>query len=388
MYRDAETGKYHYPYREYDPVDGRWMQRDPQGESGGLNLYSAFVNDPTNHVDPDGFEAKRLSAVMAEAYDEAGKTGGNPDEILKSKINWYWRRFTSVIGDADMDFMGANRTHPYRLDGKFPDRRLDMLIGGDWVPVSAVRRYASELSLSNADALKAVSEAVAMDNRTPRLGAVSEDKHRWAMSRDGQRLAQLQGIVDKWGGIGALPPASQFEYDRLTRTRAGESPNSIALGQLWQATKITAESVAIGRQLAGARPQISPPLSWSMGQPTTVSPTGPSQMPVQLNRSDGNRWRDVIRAQFYKTEVEKQVRVFNADGTVVPGYFVTDIVVRSPIGAPWLIPEAKLHSGVDLTKSQEKLTPLLQSYGGFFRATGEYIPPGIFRRVDGPGPLR
>jgi uncharacterized protein RhaS with RHS repeats len=38
----------------YDPSQGRWVNRDPMGESGGLNLYGFTGGDPVNKVDPSG----------------------------------------------------------------------------------------------------------------------------------------------------------------------------------------------------------------------------------------------------------------------------------------------------------------------------------------------
>ena len=37
-YLDTETGLYDYGYRHYDPATGRWLNRDPIGELGGLKL--------------------------------------------------------------------------------------------------------------------------------------------------------------------------------------------------------------------------------------------------------------------------------------------------------------------------------------------------------------
>ncbi len=42
--QDGETGLYYYGYRFYDPVMGRWLNRDPIEERGGINLYG-FVNN-------------------------------------------------------------------------------------------------------------------------------------------------------------------------------------------------------------------------------------------------------------------------------------------------------------------------------------------------------
>jgi RHS repeat-associated protein len=40
--------------RDYDPNLQRWIQRDPIGERGGINLYDFVSNNPVNFVDPMG----------------------------------------------------------------------------------------------------------------------------------------------------------------------------------------------------------------------------------------------------------------------------------------------------------------------------------------------
>ena len=41
-------------YRAYDPATGRWLSRDPIGESGGINLYGYVSNSPVNYMDSIG----------------------------------------------------------------------------------------------------------------------------------------------------------------------------------------------------------------------------------------------------------------------------------------------------------------------------------------------
>lgn len=52
--RDDETGLYYYGYRYYDAGVGRWTQRDPIGERGGVNLYVNSENTLVNHYDSLG----------------------------------------------------------------------------------------------------------------------------------------------------------------------------------------------------------------------------------------------------------------------------------------------------------------------------------------------
>jgi RHS repeat-associated protein len=58
---DADTGLVRFGARDYDPVVGRWLAKDPIGFGGGQgNLYGYVANDPVNLVDPSGEVANLL----------------------------------------------------------------------------------------------------------------------------------------------------------------------------------------------------------------------------------------------------------------------------------------------------------------------------------------
>jgi RHS repeat-associated protein len=50
-FTDNETGLVYYGYRYYDPLRGRWINRDPIEERGGANLYAAVRNQIINFGD-------------------------------------------------------------------------------------------------------------------------------------------------------------------------------------------------------------------------------------------------------------------------------------------------------------------------------------------------
>jgi len=49
---DKETGLYYYRARYYDPMEGRFISKDPIGIVGGINLYSYVSGNPINKTDP------------------------------------------------------------------------------------------------------------------------------------------------------------------------------------------------------------------------------------------------------------------------------------------------------------------------------------------------
>jgi len=57
-YTDTGTGLLCLTHRYYDPGTGRFVNRDPIGYGGGINLYGFAGNNPVNESDPSGFDPK------------------------------------------------------------------------------------------------------------------------------------------------------------------------------------------------------------------------------------------------------------------------------------------------------------------------------------------
>jgi len=55
-YQDSETDLLYYGYRYYNANTGRWLNRDPLGEMGGVNLYGFVGNDGINYWDALGLQ--------------------------------------------------------------------------------------------------------------------------------------------------------------------------------------------------------------------------------------------------------------------------------------------------------------------------------------------
>jgi RHS repeat-associated protein len=67
-YHDFETGLNYYGYRYYDSQTGRWLNRDPIEEEGGLNLYGFVDNNAIENVD---YLGNAIATIVAEALAQA-----------------------------------------------------------------------------------------------------------------------------------------------------------------------------------------------------------------------------------------------------------------------------------------------------------------------------
>ena len=78
-FTDPESGFNYYGYRFYDPANGRWINRDPIGERGGVNVYGMVGNDSANFVDYLGlivnFRGSR-AAECEKAWEKVKKSAG------------------------------------------------------------------------------------------------------------------------------------------------------------------------------------------------------------------------------------------------------------------------------------------------------------------------
>ena len=76
---DEELALVYYNYRCYNPVDGRWINRDPIAEQGGWNLYEMLENNTITFYDEKGLAAPVVVcggvAVGASTYTAANMMG-------------------------------------------------------------------------------------------------------------------------------------------------------------------------------------------------------------------------------------------------------------------------------------------------------------------------
>ena len=120
-YFDAETGLYYYGYRFYSPTLMRWLNRDPIGEEGGLNLYGFCGNSAVDNTDKKGLMSVwgNNSDVHWPAVDALMQFGDSVMQNLKQPSFWeqfgtaartlhqeefFERRYASLLDSAKKYF--------------------------------------------------------------------------------------------------------------------------------------------------------------------------------------------------------------------------------------------------------------------------------------------
>ena len=76
QYFDRETGLHYNYFRDYDPRTGRYVEADPIGLAGGVNLYLYANAAPTMYTDPMG-----LTTMSPGVLGESGGGIPNPYDV-------------------------------------------------------------------------------------------------------------------------------------------------------------------------------------------------------------------------------------------------------------------------------------------------------------------
>lgn len=121
-YFDAETKLYYYGHRYYSAKLGRWLNRDPLEEAGGVNLYEFVSNAPSGLLDPLGLEERDYSGPVTD------------------EESWFWQRdleqrvagwtTTDLVDTADAVFYEMQVAIKESEDERAQDlaRRLDVMM--------------------------------------------------------------------------------------------------------------------------------------------------------------------------------------------------------------------------------------------------------------------
>jgi RHS repeat-associated protein len=132
---NVASGAYFYLYRMYSPELRRWVNQDPIGEAGGMNLYGFVGNSPVNYVDPYGlYDWSDYIRDYAAGW-----------QMVKDAGSWAERLFTGAPGDMVPNDGytgyrgGSQMTDPLAKDAKGNDATADVMFNlGTTVAMAAI----------------------------------------------------------------------------------------------------------------------------------------------------------------------------------------------------------------------------------------------------------
>ncbi len=125
MYQHARSGLNLTMYRAYAPSLGRWISRDPIGETGGLNLYAYGLNDPLSFTDPLGLNCESSKLPHGRKRDKL--IGQVSQHLGKALVVAVARGNSSVKvlglqGTGAIMGLGMNFVAPKALAGNIIDK--------------------------------------------------------------------------------------------------------------------------------------------------------------------------------------------------------------------------------------------------------------------------
>ncbi len=136
----ATSGLSYYGFRFYDAGLQRWLNPDPLGEAGGINLYGFVRNDPLSFVDPYGEDFHvvgasgmqmpgplgfltgdtALETVAAGAYNLLPQTGNMVANVGRGAVE----AVAGLLGFADF---ASEQTGATRVLGRSPSQALEAI---------------------------------------------------------------------------------------------------------------------------------------------------------------------------------------------------------------------------------------------------------------------
>jgi RHS repeat-associated protein len=136
QYTDWETGLVYYGLRFYSPKHGRFVNRDPSEEAGGLNLYAFAGNGPTRGWDTLGLYDSSVNGdpvtyaynLWVKATHDTEVTNYSPSSSVEDTdaFIWAWHGMQtrlSTPGDVIRGY--AVISVVYGPDGKRTETRMD-----------------------------------------------------------------------------------------------------------------------------------------------------------------------------------------------------------------------------------------------------------------------
>jgi RHS repeat-associated protein len=239
-----ELGMYHYKARVYSPTLGRFLQADPVGYQGGMNLYAYVGNDPFNLTDSTGL-------ATDEDVRAARQTLNSLKAAIRAEINQADEPAAGsrIRANSDTARIAVLQTMLSRLEGLDPEVVADMRVNAPAASVGqgltgAMRGY------------ERVYSAIPSEDGGVRYERASQSSSNEDSGRGNSAPNALADAHRHRPGEGRGYPGIGDPGNVLTRGVAqiyAEGSNSNAIG--WNGTRFTLTNMQGSMPSWGSAPQ-------------------------------------------------------------------------------------------------------------------------------------
>ena len=236
-YTDTNSGLICLTHRYYDPGTGRFLNRDPIGYSGGINLYELAGGNPVNEKDPRGLDGPPNPFAawdeLAEKIDEYTRSVGEQQQTAL-------RGFSNAMGFLG-DFLTGQgpSTRYYAPNSTQSQQLLNSAVGKEILEQLTKQKYSRHAKGSVSTPAAAIDTAKDLfTNWTEfQVGAFTwkvKNHDQWDLTIEVYNVADINSFLYHL-------PGSANNYDRIAGPypKGGIGPTQVPMSNIYQYFEIS-----------------------------------------------------------------------------------------------------------------------------------------------------
>jgi RHS repeat-associated protein len=152
LYRHSASNLDFAVYRAYDPGLGRWLNRDPIGESGAINLYGYVLNNPIHWIDRLGLLVDAYFNIKQQLLTIIDRDTGRAEVVRAHAGSGPYQNDPTTTNVPEHKDSNGNR-----VGGPLPEGDYDILNdrqGRDWYELDRWEKHRGDDRCDECDPIR------------------------------------------------------------------------------------------------------------------------------------------------------------------------------------------------------------------------------------------